>query len=68
MGTDGHTRELLNIAEVGAVLGLSRPTVRRLIAQGIVPTIQLGGRGHAVRVRREDLERLLEARARDAAA
>ena len=52
--------ELLTIPEAALALGRSGPTVRRLIAQGLLPIVQLGGPGHAVRIRRDDLERLTE--------
>jgi excisionase family DNA binding protein len=64
MATAAHARDLLTVDEAAMELRLSSPTLRRLISEGIVPVVQLGGPGHAVRVRREDLDRLLEARSR----
>jgi len=60
------TEKLLSVPEAAMVLELSGPTVRRLIREGVVPIVQLGGRGHAVRIRRSDLDRLLEAQSRSA--
>jgi len=54
--------ELLNVGEVVLALGCSGPTVRCLIAEGTIPLIQLGGRRHALRIRRGDVDKLLEAR------
>ena len=56
--------ELLNVGEVALALGCSGPTVRRLIAEGVIPVVQLGGKGHALRIRRPDVDKLLEARPR----
>jgi excisionase family DNA binding protein len=36
-------------------------TVRRMIADGRLPAVQLGGPGSAIRVREEELERWLDA-------
>ena len=58
--------ELLNVGEVALALGCSGPTVRGLIAEGTIPVIQLGGKRRAVRVRRADVDKLLEARPRAA--
>ena len=59
--------ELLTIPEAAFALGRSGPTVRRLIAEGHLPIVQIGGHGHAVRIRRDDLERLTESRPKTAA-
>lgn len=61
------TEKFLSVPEAALMLGLSSPTVRRLIREGTIPIVQLGGRGHAVRIRRADLDRLLEAQAVSAA-
>jgi len=61
-----HT-DLLTVPEAALALGRSGPTVRRYIAQGVLPVVQIGGPGHAVRIRRDDLERLTESRPRAAA-
>ncbi len=55
-------KELLTVPEAALALGRSGPTVRRLIGQGILPVVQIGGPRHAVRIRRDDLDRLLESR------
>jgi len=52
------------VPEVALALGCSGPTVRRLIAEGVIPVVQLGGKGHALRIRRPDVDKLLEARPR----
>ena len=62
--TDEH--ELLTVAETAMALRVSAPTVRRLIAQGLLPAVQVA-RGHALRVRRSDLDRLIAAQPRSAA-
>lgn len=62
-----ETPKLLSVPQAAMLLGLSSPTIRRLIAQGVIPVVQIGGRGHAVRIRRRDLDRLLDARPRSAA-
>ena len=60
-------QDLMNVEDAAGVLSLSAPTVRRLIRQGVIPVVQLGGPGHRVRIRRRDLDRLLEAQPRSAA-
>ena len=59
--------ELLTIPEAALALGRSGPTIRRYIAQGFLPVVQIGGPGHAVRIRRDDLEKVTESRPRAAA-
>jgi excisionase family DNA binding protein len=49
-------REFLSIAEVAAELGVSAVTIRRKIAAGELPAVQLGGSGSSVRVPRDALE------------
>src|SRR5437588_9181778 len=49
----------LTVAEVAAILKLNQQTVRNWIDQGSLPALRVGRR---VRIRRSDLERLLEAR------
>jgi excisionase family DNA binding protein len=56
MSTD---EQLLNISQVAFILGISAPSVRRRIATGDLPAVQLGNRKTAIRVRRDDLERYL---------
>jgi excisionase family DNA binding protein len=53
-------RQLLTCREVAARLRLSERQVRRLIATGELPAYQLGGRGTAIRVPADQLERWLE--------
>ncbi len=59
--------ELLTIPEAALALGRSGPTIRRYIAQGFLPVVQIGGTGRAVRIRRDDIERLTESRPKAAA-
>ena len=47
----------LTVAEVAAILKLNQQTVRNWIDQGSLPALRVGRR---VRIRRSDLERLLE--------
>lgn len=49
--------DLLTTTEVARLLGVDRTTVARYVRQGKLPAIHLPS-GH-VRIRREDLERLL---------
>jgi len=60
-------RDLLTVPEAALALGCSGPTVRRLIGQGVIPVVQLGGHRHAIRIRRDDVERMLESRPKAAA-
>jgi excisionase family DNA binding protein len=55
MTTVAHTRVLLTVKEVAARLRLHPMTVRRLIRAGVLPAVQLGGKGHAVRVPEAEL-------------
>jgi excisionase family DNA binding protein len=50
MLTDAHTRELIPVKEVAARLRLHPMTVRRMIDDGRLPAVQLGGPGTAIRV------------------
>jgi excisionase family DNA binding protein len=49
------TRSLLTVKEVATILRLHPMTVRRLIRAGELPAVQLGGKGHAVRVPEAEL-------------
>ncbi len=49
--------EFLTVAEVAALLKLNQQTVRNWIDQGSLPALKVGRR---VRIRRSDLERVLE--------
>jgi excisionase family DNA binding protein len=54
--TYSPVESLLTIGDVAGALRMSREQVVRLITTGELPTIQIGGRGHALRVARADLE------------
>jgi excisionase family DNA binding protein len=56
MATVEHGRPFLSIAEVAVLLGVSAPTVRRKVADGDLPAVQLGGPGTSIRVPRKALE------------
>lgn len=47
-------RSLLSVKETASRLGLHEKTVRRKIASGELPAVQLGGPGSALRVPLED--------------
>ena len=53
--------QLLSVQEVGGLLGMGRSWVYEQIRSGQLPGVKLGG---SVKVRREDLERYIEARRR----
>jgi excisionase family DNA binding protein len=50
----------LSVKEVALHLGIHEQSVRRKIAAGEIPTLQLGGRGCALRVLEDDLRSWLE--------
>jgi hypothetical protein len=58
---------MLSVREAAMRLGMAAPSLRRLIAQRIVPIIQLGGPNHAIRIREDTIERLTGARPKAAA-
>lgn len=60
MGTSGgdFTETFLTVAEVAELLKLNQQTVRNWIDQGSLPALKVGRR---VRIRRSDLERVLDA-------
>ena len=60
MSTSGgdFTESFLTVAEVAELLKLNQQTVRNWIDQGSLPALRVGRR---VRIRRSDLERVLEA-------
>ncbi len=60
--------ELVTISEAALALRVSAPTLRRRIGRGTVRAVQVGGPGHAVRIKRSDLDRLVEARPSSATA
>jgi excisionase family DNA binding protein len=53
----GNLEEFLTVAEVAEMLKLNQQTVRNWIDQGSLPALRVGRR---VRIRRSDLERVLE--------
>ena len=57
------TESFLTVAEVAELLKLNQQTVRNWIDQGSLPALRVGRR---VRIRRSDLERVLEAGATSA--
>ena len=54
---NGNTEEFLTVAEVAEMLKLNQQTVRNWIDQGSLPAHRVGRR---VRIRRSDLDRMLE--------
>lgn len=58
--TDSH-RELLTVREVAAAPDQHVGTVRKRIRSGELPAIRLGGPGSALRIRRSELQRWLDA-------
>lgn len=60
MATSGgdFTESFLTVAEVAELLKLNQQTVRNWIDQGSLPALRVGRR---VRIRRSDLERVLQA-------
>jgi excisionase family DNA binding protein len=54
----GLDDSFLTVAEVAAILQLNQQTVRNWIDQGSLPALRVGRR---VRIRRSDLERVLDA-------
>lgn len=60
MATKTDTPELLTLAAVARILGLSRSTVYRLRERGEIPAVKIGG---SIRVRAEDLARLTQPKA-----
>jgi excisionase family DNA binding protein len=67
MATVAYERKkMLRIGDVATRLDCSETTVRRLIASGQIPAVQLGGPGHSLRVGEAALEAwLLEGSAKD---
>jgi excisionase family DNA binding protein len=49
-------REYLSISEAALKLGVSAPTIRRKIATGELPAVQLGGPGSSIRIPTAALE------------
>lgn len=57
MSSSDFGEEFLTVAEVAELLKLNQQTVRNWIDQGSLPALKVGRR---VRIRRSDLERVLE--------
>jgi excisionase family DNA binding protein len=55
------TTRLLTLAEVARRLTVSRATAYRMVYDGRLPAVRLGGRGAALRVDEAELERWLYA-------
>ena len=51
-----RAQEYLTVAEASAELGVSPKTIRRKIAAGQLPAVQLGGSGAAIRISRRALD------------
>jgi excisionase family DNA binding protein len=47
---------LLRVREVAQRLGVDPSTVYRLVQRGSLPALQIGGRGHTVRIDERELE------------
>jgi excisionase family DNA binding protein len=56
MTTHARIPALLTPREVAAQLRLSEPSVYRLIRDGRLPAVRLGGPGASLRIRREELD------------
>ena len=53
---------LLDVWETSDYLGYTEPAVRRLIRDGVIPVIKIGGRAKSrVRIRQSALDALIEA-------
>ena len=57
--TDTNEREYLSVAETAMLVGVSSPTVRRAIEDGRLKAVQLGPKGHTVRIASEALDEWL---------
>jgi excisionase family DNA binding protein len=66
MNTAETRTRLLTIEEAAKRLNVSRATAYRMVYDGRLPTLQLGGRGSALRVDEAELERWLRADPEDA--
>ena len=56
MRNDTRRSELLTVKETASRLGYHPMTVRKKIAEGEIPAVQLGGKGSAIRVDQRELE------------
>jgi len=59
MFTVANRSELLTVKEAAVRLRLHPLTVRRMIADGRLPAVQLGGRGTSIRVDSDELAAFL---------
>ncbi len=59
MSTAETRTRLLTVEEAAKRLNVSRATACRMVYDGRLPTLQLGGRGSALRVDEAELERWL---------
>ena len=59
MSTTEHAARLLTIRDAAARLKVSRATAYRMVYDGRLPTLQLGGPGAPLRVDEAELERWL---------
>ena len=62
MSTVTGQPRLLGIAEVAAILGVSKGRIRHLARTGVLPAVRLGGTGYH-RFRPEDVETILRGEA-----
>jgi excisionase family DNA binding protein len=53
--------QFFSIAEVAAILGVSRKLVRQWIYTGRLPVFRLGPQQRLIRIRKADLEQFIEA-------
>jgi excisionase family DNA binding protein len=59
MSTAVPIRPLLSVSETAQLLGVSTKQIRRLIARGELPALQLGGKASAIRIDRDELRQWL---------
>jgi excisionase family DNA binding protein len=60
--THAQPDPLLDLWQVADYLGYSEPAVRRLVRDGVIPIIKLGGKKRShIRVRQSALDALIEA-------
>jgi excisionase family DNA binding protein len=64
MSSQSEQEEFLTVAEVAGLLKLNQQTVRNWIDQGSLPALRIGRR---VRIRRADLDKILQASRTDGA-
>jgi excisionase family DNA binding protein len=59
MSSDIHKAGLLSVRETATMLGVTEKTVRRLIAAGRLPALQLGPPGSSIRIPADELDEWL---------